>query len=137
MKNLRSLCLLFGILVLFACKKDKNTIIETLENGKTWKVAYFEEDGTDATNLFLDYIFTFKGSGIVQAVRINYIADGTYAMGGDKANENNLNISFGAIMNFEGLSNNWEILEETPTKVRFQSAPVNNSAVDYLTFEKI
>lgn len=67
---MKKLYLLFLLIILAACKKEKkveNLVLQAMVNGQ-WKVTSFNKGGTNKTADFTPYMFQFKSNFTVDAI---------------------------------------------------------------------
>ena len=87
-------------------------------------------------------IFTFANAGVLTASNGANTYNGTWSVTSDNSgddspsNDLDFNIGFSAPSNFAELTEDWNILERTDTKVRLVHVSGGNGGTDYLTFEK-
>ena len=105
----------------------------------TWKVTLFQEDNNNQTNHFTGYAFDFESTGVLNAVNGIMTQTGTWNNGGDDSG-NKLNINFPTAADdtpFEEISEDWQILTKTTTKIELKHVSGGDGSVDLLTFQKI
>jgi hypothetical protein len=120
---------------------DPTPVINTVKSG-TWRVTFYEESGLNHTSYFTNYNFTFAALNVLTANNgtNNYV--GTWSVTSDDSgddsptNDLDFNIGFATPTNFEELTEDWNILERTDTKVRLVHISGGNGGTDYITFEK-
>ncbi len=140
----RITALAIALTVMFiACTKDDNnsngtitttTVNSTVTTG-TWRVTNFSEDGTDETAHFNGYAFTFAAGGVLTASNgISNVA-GTWNTGTDDSK-----VKFVIVIlspsGFEDLSEDWQVIERTDTRIKLQHISGGNGGTDLLTFER-
>ena len=141
-----SIISIFLLLTVFvSCKEDdpgsiKDTIMGSMKSG-TWRITYFYDSDTDETSHFTGYSFTFGGSDVLTATNGTNTYTGTWSITDSNSNDDSLddlhfNILFAAPPDFEDLSDDWDILERTGTKIRLVDVSGGGGGTDYLTFEK-
>jgi hypothetical protein len=133
------------ILVLFACKEDDSSdvnqakVINAVTSG-TWRITYYYDTDKEETINFTGYNFTF-GSGPLTATNGTNTYAGTWSITDSNSNDDtlddlNFNISFASPAAFADLSDDWDILEVTDTKIKLVDVSGGSGGTDYLTFEK-
>ena len=86
--------------------------------------------------------FTFNSNGSVVAVGNGLSVTGTWSVVNDDSNDDNpssdldFNLLFSSPEIFAELSDDWDVLERTDTKIRLIDVSGGNGGTDYLTFEK-
>lgn len=137
------LIFLFGILAL-ACSEDDATPssqskVEDIAKSGTWKITYFYDTDKDETANFNGYNFTF-GTSLTATNGVNTYT-GTWSISDSNSNDDsmddlNFNIAFTAPPDFADLSDDWDIIEVTDTKIKLIDVSGGGGGTDYLTFEK-
>ncbi|NDP28450.1 MAG: hypothetical protein GZ087_13655 [Flavobacterium sp.] len=145
------LILLFAVLLngVFSCSSDSsssnavdpNPVINTVKNG-TWKITFYENSGVNETTNFTGYNFIFGSNSVLTATNGANTYAGTWSVtidnSGDDSPSNDLdfNIAFATSANFSNLTDDWNILERTDTKIKLVHVSGGNGGTDYITFEK-
>lgn len=123
---------------------DPTPVINTVTSG-TWTVTFFEDDGVDETYHFTGYNFTFGTSNVLTATNGTNTYTGTWSVTNDDSNDDDspsssdldFNIFFASPANFnDELSDDWDILSRTDTKIELVDVSGGNGGTDYLTLEK-
>lgn len=143
--------LLVGFMALFlsvSCSTDndmviantQDQIITSVQSG-TWQITKFIDSGTDETNHFTGYQFTFHSSGNLNAQNGVNNYDGTWSISDSNSNDDgiddlNFNIHFNLTNDFEDLNDDWDIVMQSSTKIELIDVSGGNGGTDYLTFEK-
>jgi hypothetical protein len=152
MRNLRFLQLSFCAILLnlvFSCSNDSSSnnsvdptpVINTVKTG-TWRITFYEDSGVNETTNFTGYNFTFAPSSVLTATNGSNTYTGTWSVtidnSGDDSPSNDLdfNIAFTSPVNFADLTDDWNILERTDTKIKLVHVSGGNGGTDYITFEK-
>ncbi|MBP1673247.1 MAG: hypothetical protein H6Q25_1062 [Bacteroidetes bacterium] len=128
---------LIMIVLLSSCTDDNsnNNINDVVKQGE-WKVSSFMEDGSDHTSYFSGYQFTFAESGVLTATNGSSTQTGTWVKGTDDSTPK-LIITFAVSDGpFEEISEDWEILSYTDTKIELKHVSGGDGSIDYLTFIK-
>lgn len=143
MKKLKlTLALIGAIMIASSCNKVKPKNVEkTLEDG-SWKISLFTDDGQNETNDYSGYEFNFKDDGTVEATNgINSIIGGWSVEDDDSDDDSSSNVDFildfPPQFNFEDLSDDWDILSESGSKIELEDISGGDGSLDQLTFEKI
>ncbi|AUC78253.1 hypothetical protein CW736_02015 [Nonlabens sp. MB-3u-79] len=142
------LACLFILFTIVSCNTDDdspNNIIQAevqsnLQSG-TWRVTRFIDSGTDETNHFTGYLFTFNSSGVVNANNgtNNYVGSWsiTDSNSADDSQEDlDFNINFNLIIDFEDLNDDWDFISQSSTKIELIDISGGNGGADYLTLEQ-
>ncbi len=116
---------------------DPTPIINTVTQG-TWRVTYYFDTDTDDTSDFAGYNFTFGSSNVLTATNGTNTYTGSWSVTSDNSpsSDLNFNILFVSPVNFEDLSDDWDIVSRTSTKIELIDVSGGNGGTDYLTFEK-
>lgn len=145
------LSLIFMLNVASMCSKDDDVIpnpsvnpapvINVVKSG-TWRITLYKDSDNDETSNFTGYTFTFGSSSVLTATDGVNTYSGSWSVTSDNSlddspsNDLDFNIAFATPPNFEELTEDWNILEFTSTKVRLVHVSGGNGGTDYLTFEK-
>lgn len=127
-----------------ACNNEDSTnsnqtkVISTVSSG-TWRITYFYDTDKEETANFTGFNFTFGSS--LTATKGSTTYTGTWSVTDSNSNDDSMddldfNILFTAPPDFEDLSDDWDILEMTDTKIKLIDISGGNGGTDYLTFEK-
>jgi len=137
MKKDKSLALLPLIIVagLLSCGKNSGETTASIVRKGTWAITKYEEHGTDKTNHFADYDFSFDENGTVLAKKKSVLISGTWNSGTSN-NEDKFFLDFAGAIPFDELNDDWRIIEKTSILLRLQELVSGNGGIHYLTFEK-
>lgn len=135
-----------SLLSFTSCKKEdnpkSNTVagVTSLATDGTWRITYFFDDNDETTN-YNGYTFTFGSGNVLTASNGSTTHTGTWSVSDSNSKDDDLkeldfNISFAAPENFEELSDDWDIIEKSETKIKLADVSGGNGETDYLTFEK-
>jgi len=137
--------MLFIFLLAMACSDDptntaKKTVTNTVTSG-TWSITYYFDSDTDETTDYTGYNFTFDDSDVLTAANGVNTYTGTWSVTDSNSNDDSFddlhfNIAFATPALFEELSDDWEIVEVTDTKIELIDVSGGGGGTDYLTFEK-
>ncbi len=145
MKKVLFILMAFSLAIV-SCKKDDDSSLNTTTTAVTntvtsgaWRVTNYNEKGTDRTSVFNGYAFIFASSGSTTATLGGTAAiTGSWKTGTDNSKVK-LIITFTSTANsgyFVEISEDWEVLERTDTKIRLRHISGGNGTTDLLTFEK-
>ena len=135
---------------LFSCSDDDDlnddntqTQIENNLLSGTWRITSFIDSGSDETDDFSGYIFTFGDSGVLNANNGINNYDGTWSITDSDSNDDSpddldldFNINFNLTNEFEDLNDDWDFVSQTSTMIELIDVSGGNGGIDYLTFEK-
>ncbi len=148
-----NLMTLLAVIFLFkSCSKDDNseensstiditTVKSTVASGD-WRITYFFDTDKDETSNFTGYVFTFNSDGTLGASDGNTSISGAWSItdsdssDDDSSDDIDFNIFFATPDNFEELTEDWEILKYTNTKIELTHVSGGNGGTDLLTFTK-
>jgi hypothetical protein len=136
-----------------SCNKDddnsqhQNTTIaqtkNTVQSG-SWKITYFFDSNQNETNHFTGYVFTFNENGSLVAVKGSTTVTGTWSVTDSNSSDDDgglgdvdFNIFFASPADFEDLSDDWDIISVSNSKIELTDVSGGNGGTDFLTFEKI
>lgn len=153
MKILKLMSVLFFIFMLNVasmCSSDDNNsnsaadptpVINTVNQG-SWKITLYNDSGTIKTSNFTGYNFTFGSGSVLIATNGSNTHNGTWSVTASNTNDDNpnndldFNIGFTTPVNFADLTDDWDIVTYTSTKIQLIDISGGNGGTDYLTFEK-
>lgn len=120
---------------------DPSPVINTVNNG-TWFVSLYNDSGTIETSNFSGYSFVFGPNNVLTATSTSTSVSGSWSVTSDTSLDDStnydldFNLSFVAPANFSDLSEDWNIISYTSTKIELIHVSGGNVGTDYLTFEK-
>lgn len=121
---------------------DPTPVINTVTSG-TWRITFYEDSGVDETYHFTGYNFTFGASNVLTASNGTNTYTGTWSVTNSDSNDDSpsndldFNILFTTPAVFaDELSDDWDILSRTATKIELVDVSGGNGGTDYLTLEK-
>ena len=118
-------------------------IVNTAESG-TWRITYFFDTDSDETSDYAGYSFTFNSDGTLTATSSTATVTGSWSVTDDSNSSSSsssdddidFNIRFTSPPDFEELSDDWDIISTSSTKIELIDVSGGNGGTDYLTFEK-
>lgn len=125
--------------------------LESTVEGSTWVITKFIDSGNDETNHFNSYSFSFNSDGSLVANNGSDTVSGSWSVtvdsssssddddgssSSDDDNDVDFNIVFISPADFEELSDDWDIISNSDTKIELIDVSGGNGGTDYLTFEK-
>jgi len=114
-------------------------VINIAQSGN-WTITYFFDTDSDESSDFNGYTFTFADTGVLTATNGSSTIIGTWSVTNSSSSSSNsdldFNISFVSPPDFEELSDDWDIISYTSTKIELIDVSGGNGGTDYLTFEK-
>lgn len=148
-KALYSILAFAFVLTATSCSDDDDNssgttaeeVTSTITSG-SWRITTFSEDGVDETTNFTGYNFVFGESNTITADNGTNTYTGAWAVTDDDSDDDNpsgdvdLDIIFSNPENFIDLSEDWDVIERTSSKVRLRHVSGGDGGTDYLTFER-
>lgn len=120
---------------------DPTPVINTVNTG-SWRITLYQDSGVDETANFTGYNFTFGGGGVLTATNTTNTYTGTWSVTSDNSGDDSpspdldFNIAFSSPATFAKLTDDWNIIEYNPTRVKLIHVSGGNGGTDYITFEK-
>lgn len=113
-----------------------------------WQITYFNDSGNTGTLNFTGFSFTFNDNGILDATSGTVTYTGLWSITNDHSNSNDdddnhnsddvgFNIGFNLPNHFEELSEDWNIISITDTRIELIHISGGNGGIGYLTFERL
>lgn len=108
----------------------------------TWRVTNYNDSGQDETTDYNGYEFTFADNGTLTASNGSATINGTWSVTQDKSDDDydgsdiDFNIGFAAPEVFAELSDDWDIVTTSTSKIALMDVSGGNGTTDLLTFEK-
>lgn len=153
MKNrlfLREFLMLCLLLIVLSCSSedaamvDNSAEIEQIKinaNSGSWSITSYIDSGKNETNDYTGYIFTFSAGGELTASNSINTINGTWSVtdessSDDNSNDIDFNIFFSTPPNFEELSDDWDVVSTSNSKIELIDISGGNGGTDTLTFEK-
>nr|WP_294776644.1 hypothetical protein [uncultured Flavobacterium sp.] len=121
--------------------QDPTPVINTATQG-TWRVTSYVDSGTDETNHFTGYNFTFATGGVLSATNGTNTYTGTWSVTNDSSDDDSpssdldFNIAFASPANFADLTDDWDIVSYTATTISLIDVSGGNGGTDTLVFTK-
>ena len=127
---------------------ELNTKVDEVQDIVTagrWRISSFINDDKDETSDYTGYIFQFQPTGVLIATNGPASLSGSWVVteqrdGSDGTNtfdDIDFDISFASAPVLSKLSEDWEIIEATDTKIDLRHMSGGNGDTDLLTFNKI
>ena len=120
---------------------DPTPVINVVNNG-TWRITFYEDSSVDETSNFTGYNFSFGAGNVLTATNGTNTYSGTWSVTSDNSlddspsNDLDFNIAFAAPANFTDLTDDWNIISYTATKIQLIHVSGGGGGTDYVTFEK-
>lgn len=140
--------LLVALTISFAaCTNDSSNdltpiVVENNVKSGQWRITSFIDSGNDETNHFTGYTFTFADNGSLTATNGGNTYTGNWSITDSNSNDDSpddidFNISFSAPDDFEELSEDWDIVSQSSSRIELRHVSGGNGGTDNLVFEKI
>lgn len=140
---------LFSVFLIFSsCSNDDDnsttssiqTEIENSIQVSNWRITKFIDFGDDETNNYNGYSFTFNLDSSLVATNGTNTYSGTWSITNSNSSNGSsdldFNISFTSPLDFEELTDDWDIITNSASKIELIDVSDGNGGTDYLTFEK-
>ena len=120
---------------------DPTPVINSVNQG-TWRITLYNDSGTIKTSNFTGYNFTFGTGSALTASNGSNTYNGTWSVTSGDSNDDNpsndldFNIGFTTPANFADLTDDWDIVTYTASKIELRDVSGGNGGTDLLTFEK-
>lgn len=119
------------------------TQIENEVEAGTWQITSYIDSGQDETNDFTGYDFTFSSNGTLSANNGNITINGSWSVTDSSSSDDSssdddidFNILFSAPPEFSDLSDDWDVVSHTSTRLVLIDVSGGNGGTDNLVFEK-
>ena len=122
-----------------------NQIRDATINGQ-WRIANFVDSDNDETAHFNGYVFEFESDNTLTASNGSDNQFGTWSVTSDDNSQDDnsdefddidFNLAFINPPDFAELSEDWEIISQSPDKIELRHVSGGNGGTDLLTFEKL
>lgn len=115
-------------------------IQNTVQTGD-WRITSYIDSGKDETSHFSGYFFSFSDNGAISATNSSVTYAGTWNVTDSNSNDDSpgdvdFNILFNLGNNFDDLSEDWQIISQSSSKIELKHVSGGNGGTDFLTFEK-
>ena len=120
--------------------------IEKKTTDGQWRLIFFSQDGKEQTSQFNGYLFDFDEGNLITVTNGSENFPGNWAVSTTNRNDHTpdhqfgdigFNISFNTPADFESLTENWEVVSLTDTKLELRHISNGESGMDVLAFERI
>ncbi|MBT8254482.1 MAG: hypothetical protein HKN00_05870 [Flavobacteriaceae bacterium] len=117
--------------------------IEDQAESGTWRITSYIDSGQDETNDFNGYNFTFNANGTLMADNGNMTINGNWSVTDDSnSNDDNpssdidFNIAFASPPEFAELTDDWDVVSHSNTRIVLIDVSGGNGGTDNLVFER-
>jgi len=123
------------------CTSGLQSEIESNLQTGTWRITEFIDSGSNETNNFTGYDFTFNSNGNLNATDGTNNFDATWNIIQSDSNDGaledfELNINFNLTNDFQDLNDDWDFILQSSTIIQLEDISGGNGDTDSLIFEK-
>ena len=135
--------------VLTSCSSDDTISIDSLDiqqvadvtKDGSWRISSYIDSGKDETSDYNGYSFDFADNGLLSATNGSNTYNGSWSVTNDSSSSSSqddidFNIFFSAPENFEELSDDWDIVSVSNSKIELIDVSGGDGETDSLTFIK-
>lgn len=119
-----------------------NNVNQSVQQGD-WRITYYFDTDSDETSRFTNYTFTFGSGNVLTATNGTNTYTGTWLVtNSNSSNDDNpdsdldFNIAFSSPASFQELTDDWDIVSYTATRIELIDISGGNGGTDHLVFEK-
>ncbi|MBT8259522.1 MAG: hypothetical protein KJO49_13670 [Bacteroidia bacterium] len=110
----------------------------------TWVITLYIDSGQDETNLYNGYSFTFNSNGTLIANDGNMTINGSWSVtdssnsSDDSSSDDDIdfNILFSSPADFAELTDDWDVVQHSSTRIELIDVSGGNGGTDNLVFER-
>ena len=122
-------------------KSTVDEVTDTVKDG-AWRISYFYDSGKDKTANYVGYNFIFGDNTVMTASReISTSYNGQWFVTKSTSDNELFSTIFKISMSptdiFQDLNEDWKVIENTGTSLTLKDDSQGQTAIDYLTFQKI
>ena len=130
------LSLLVLTLIVASCSKTTQapSTRSILQQGK-WKISLYSDNGSNETDFYSGYQFTFSSNGNVAVSTGSNSQTGTWSPGTDET-QNKLSLNFLSLALVE-LNREWTFSEKSYSRVTLEHVSTGGGGTDVVVFEKL
>lgn len=115
--------------------------IKSILTSGTWIITEYIDSGTDETNHFAGFNFTFNNNGVLTADKASESYEGTWSITNsnsddDSTDDLDFNIAFNVSNDLDDLTDDWNLLSHSSNKIELIDISGGNGGTDSVTFEK-
>lgn len=119
--------------------------LKSIAEDGSWTITYFFDTDKEETSDFNGYTFTFNSDGSLVATNGSNEVNGTWSItdsdssdddSSDDDSDVDFNILFSTPPDFEDLSDDWDIVEYSSSRIELIDVSGGNGGTDNLVFEK-
>ncbi len=140
--------LALSIIIIGCTNNDDNQNNNNMQNEiesnvkiDSWRITKFIDSDDDETNHFTGYNFTFGNNNVLTATNGVNTYTGIWSISDSSSNDDSqddldFNIFFASPDDFEELSEDWDFISQSSTKIELIHISGGGGGTDYLTFMK-
>lgn len=118
-----------------------STLVQNNVQAGDWRITSYIDSGKDETSHFSGYFFSFGSNGTISVTNSSVTYAGTWSVTDSSSNDDtpgvmDFTILFSLGNNFDDLSEDWQIVSQTSSKIELKHVSGGNGGTDFLTFEK-
>jgi hypothetical protein len=121
----------------------QQTVVQNNVQAGEWRITSFMDSGKDETSHFSGYTFSFGSNRTLTSTNgsINY--SGSWSITHSNSNDDSphrdldFNILFNLTNQFEDISEDWQIVSQSSTRIELIHISGGNGGTEYLTFERM
>lgn len=142
---MKKIFLLVAVVIFASCSSDDDSgnantsefeqIKTTLPQGE-WEISTFNDKGSDKTETFESFKFTFNKDGSVEAQNDLLTEVGTWNYDNTSGKTEKLVLKFGKLNPFNEITDDWDIISVTNSKVELSDED-GKGEIKLLTFTKL
>ena len=119
---------------------NQDLIQQNVQSG-SWKITSFIDSGDDETNHFNGYTFVFGANGSITATASGTSGAGTWNVTDSNSSDDSIddldfNILFNLGNDLDELSEDWNIVSQSSSRIELIHVSGGNGGTDTLTFER-
>lgn len=122
-------------------RRNHSIATQTMQQGN-WRITYYYDTDHEETSRFSNYTFSFDSNNVLKATNGTNTYTGMWSITDSRSGDDNphsdidFNIAFSSPANFAELSDDWDIVSQTSTKIELIDVSGGNGGTDHLVFEK-
>ncbi len=123
-------------------RRDHSIATQTMQQGN-WRITYYYDTDSEETSRFSNYTFSFDPGNVLKASNGTNTYTGSWSItDSHSGNDDNphsdvdFNIAFSSPSGFAELTDDWDIVSQSSTKIELIDVSGGNGGTDHLVFEK-
>ncbi|MFT3795891.1 hypothetical protein [Flavobacterium sp.] len=122
--------------------QSQNLIAQSMQQGN-WRITYYFDTDSDETSRFSSYTFSFGSDNVLTASNGSNTYTGSWSITDSHSSDDDnphsdldFNIAFSNPAAFAELTDDWDIVTQTASKIELIDISGGNGGTDHLIFEK-